>query len=383
MRTVEVPVEPALIEWAVARAHLDEVARSKLPIDEWIRGETRPTFRQLEALATASNTPIGMLFLREPPRLDLPLPDFRTVGSGVVPGASLELFHAIHLMQRRQAWFREYLQDAGHGPLDFVGSHTTAKSASQAANEVRSALSFPVLGRSADRDWNATRSRLVTAIEGMGVLVAIMGYVAANTRRVLDVKEFRGFSFADSIAPAIFVNGRDTKGGQIFTLIHELAHIYLGRSGVDNPLAGAQGLPEVELWCNQVAADVLVPRDDLLENFDADEPLEQSIQQLVWRYRASGLVVLSQLHTAGVLAWDEYREAWQRERAAALEAIASKDSDGGNYYNNAQLMAGRRFLRTILADVGRGKTTPTEAMSLLETRSLKALRGLTERHGAA
>jgi Zn-dependent peptidase ImmA (M78 family) len=226
--------------------------------------------------------------------------------------------------------------------------------------------------------WQETRNTLVNAAESAGVLVMIAGYIG-STHRGLDVDEFRGFCLIDDIAPALFVNGKDSKAAQMFTLLHEIGHILLGMSALDRPDLDVRDGHDVERWCNAVAAHVLVPLPDLRARFDPDQPIEASLEVLTDRYRASGLVVLSQLLDLGLLNWERYVLERDAERARSLEALAARDSDGGNYYATAPHMISPTFLAAVAHETQAMRTTYSEAMSLLQARSLKSLEGLLSR----
>lgn len=383
MATVRVEIQPSVLDWAIERSGQEPTAFARFAVDRWREGSRQPTFRQLEDFARTARTPFGMLLLHEPPDINLPLPDFRTVRDGTVDQPSTDLLDTIHAVQRRQLWFRDYLLELGHEPLSFVGSLTTATPVVQAAEQIRESLGYGIEQRRGG-DWTATRTLLADLTESLGILVMIGGYAGADTNRTLDPDEFRGFSIADDIAPVVFVNGRDTKAAQLFTLVHEVAHVWVGRSGIDRPEPGARDQPVLERWCNAVAAEVLVPRQVLLATFDADIDLEPQLPRLANVFRASGLVILSQLHDVGALAWDEYVEARNAGRARALAALEESRDDrstGGDWYLNLPIIVSRRLLAAVLADTAAGATSTTDAMHLIGSRSRKSLSGLFERYG--
>lgn len=174
-------------------------------------------------------TPLGYFFLDAPPDESLPIPDFRTVGDVPIGRPSPNLIETIQTMQRRQAWMREFVIDDGQEPLPWIGS----------AKNVRNVVSLSA--RILNVDWAESHSTWEDALrtlrnsaERVGILVASSSFVGLNTHRSLDPQEFRGFVLCDQYAPLIFVNGADSKSARMFTLAHELAHLWVGRGGLFN-----------------------------------------------------------------------------------------------------------------------------------------------------
>ncbi|WP_241993129.1 ImmA/IrrE family metallo-endopeptidase [Cryobacterium frigoriphilum] len=238
--------------------------------EEWTSGAGKPTLKQLEKFAHAAHAPLGFLLLPKPSREEVPIPDFRTVANVDLTHPSPNLLDTIYMCQKRQEWYRVYAASHGYLPLDFVGSATTSGAAEPVADAIRRRIGFNLDDRSAFANWEAALRKLIDLIEGIGVLVMVNGVVGADTSRKLDPQEFRGFALTDDVAPLIFVNGSDTKAAQIFTLVHELAHIWLGESALSDAQMGGRTNNDHELWCNRVAAEVLVPLASIRSDYGGE-----------------------------------------------------------------------------------------------------------------
>ncbi len=257
--TVRVPVSNTLLTWARERSRLarDELVSRFPALSAWEEGTKRPTLKQLERFAQATHTPIGYMFLLEPPEEPLPIPDFRTIGDAEIRHASPDLLDTVYQCQQRQEWYRDYARVHRESPVPFVGTFSVGMDIVEAAAQMSAVLSFAPGERGTT--WSEAFRRLIEEADNHGVLVMVSGIVGSNTHRKLDPQEFRGFALADELAPVIFVNGSDTKAAQIFTLAHELVHIWLGESAVDDPEMSAFSSNSTERWCNEVAAEFLLP----------------------------------------------------------------------------------------------------------------------------
>lgn len=381
---VRVSVAPSILRWAVERAGWDdETTQRRAPkLDEWISGERQPTLKQLESFAQATHTPFGLLFLSEPPNESVPIPDMRTVGNTTVPRPSVDLLDTIYICQNRQEWYRDYALDHGAPRLEFVGSATTDTPLADAARAIREAIDFDLTERAVFTNSDDALRQLIDRIEAIGVLVMVNGIVGGDTHRALDPEEFRGFALSDPVAPLIFVNGADTKAAQIFTLIHELGHVWLGGSALsDAAMVVRDGVSE-ELWCNQVAAEVLVPLAALRRDYQG-ESTTQELTRLARRYRVSTLVILKRLFDAHFLEWDDYRSRYEAERDAVVELAKRRrgENSGGNYYNTQPLRLSRQFARAVVTSTYQGDTSFRDAFNLLGTRKHETFARLADEIG--
>lgn len=383
---VHVDVAPALLRWAVERAGWDEetTARRAPQFTKWVRGETRPTLKQLETFAKNTHAPFGFLFLPEPPDEPLPIPDMRTIGNVGVLRPSVDLLDTIYLCQRRQDWYRDYASDNGAEPLDFVGSATLDTPPARVAGDIAERLDFGVEERQKLSGNEKVRRGLIDRIENIGVLVMVNGVVGADTHRKLDPAEFRGFALSDPLAPLIFVNGADAKAAQLFTLVHELAHIWLGRSALSEAAMDSREGRTEEQWCNSVAAEVLLPLNDLRPD-DGGQVTVEELERLAKRYKVSTLVVLKRIFDAGFLTWDEYTERYRGEYERVMSLVKDKngDSGGGNYYKTQPLRLSRQFAKAVISSTLEGSTTYREAYQLLGTKKHATFEGLAEELRAA
>lgn len=379
-----VEVKPELYSWAVERARGDWddfVARfPNLP--GWHSGSTKPTLKQLQKFATAAHAPIGFFFLPEPPKEVLPLTDFRTVASGKVEAPSPDLLDTIYVCQERQDWYRDFARSSGAAPLQFIGSATTQRDPTEVAAEITKTLGFSIEKRRECRTWAEALRHLVSQCEDTGILVMINGVVGNNPHRSLDPEEFRGFCLSDALAPVIFVNGKDAKSAQMFTLTHEIAHLWLGDAGVSNlSLSGKTSVAE-ERWCNAVAAEVLVPMAYLKAEFRQQSETADEIRRLCRVFKVSGLVVIRRLFDGGYLSRAAYDSAYSEE-ISRLSTLERSSSGGGDFYKTEAVRVSKRFATALLVSAYEGNTLFRDASRLLGIKKVSTLGEFAARMGVA
>ena len=361
---IRADVRPDLLRWARERAGLSAamLARRFPKLEAWERGEARPTLKQIESFAKATYTPVGFLFLREPPVESVPIPDFRTVENVHVGHPSPDLLDTVYVCQQRQEWYRDFARSMGEEPLAFVGSARPDADVLATASRIRDALGLDLDERRRLPTWTDALRRFIEQADESGILVMVSGVVLNNNRRRLDPGEFRGFAVADDLAPLVFINGADTKAAQMFTLAHELAHVWLGLSALSD--AQARWAPEhgVERWCNRVAAELLVPLAALRAEYRPDSELRTEMDRLARRFKVSTLVVLRRIHDAGGLTREELWAEYDRE-LDRLRALPR--GSGGDFYLTQAARISKRFARALVVSTLEGQTLHRDAFRML------------------
>jgi Zn-dependent peptidase ImmA (M78 family) len=379
---MRVDVRPELLDWALKRAGLNvDVVVQKLPkFPAWMNLEIRPTLRQVEQFARFTYTPVGYLFLQEPPIERLPIPDFRTLADGGVSQPSPDLLDTLYTCQQRQEWYREYARVEGHEPVGVVGQATVQSDVVATAASMRGILGFNVAERRQMPTWTDALRRFVEQAEALGVLTMVSGVVGNNNRRKLNPREFRGFALVDDLAPLIFVNGADTKNGQMFTVAHELAHVWLGQSALSDATAVSVPSQRVEQWCNQVAAEFLVPLESLRAEVRLNTDLFEESTRLARVFKVSSLVILRRMHDAGAIGRDEMWSAYEAE-LARLRTIPR--GSGGDFYLTQGARVSKRFARALVSSTLEGHTLYRDAFRLLGFSKLETFRELGKSLGPA
>lgn len=363
-----VELHPAMLRWARERAGVSDVEElvdrfPKLP--EWEAGETQPTLKQLDSFARAVHVPIGYLLLDAPPAEPLPIPDFRVMLGRTIRRPSPDLLDTLYACQERQTWYRDFAVSTRENEVKFVGTAEVQSNHEAVAAEMARTLGFHLQARDACSTWEDALRLFVRQAEGVGVLVMVNGVVGNNTHRALNPEEFRGFALADRLAPLVFVNGADSKAAQIFTLAHELAHLWVGSSAVsDASVAPDVGNRREEVWCNRVAAELLVPIASLRLELTQGEELQSALTRLARRFKVSRLVILRRLLDARWLDRDEFDVAWRAE-LGRLSAMAPTATGGGDFYRTTLSRVGRRFARALVESTLEGLTLYRDAFRML------------------
>jgi Zn-dependent peptidase ImmA (M78 family) len=353
-----------MLSWARERAGLtsEALARRFPKLLAWERAEDRPTLKQLEQFARATHTPVGYLFLQEPPAERVPIPDLRTIRNVHIERPSPDLLDMIYVCQQRQEWYRDFVRSMGEGPLDFVGSARIENDVVATAESLRRALGFDVEERRRMPTWTDALRHFIEQADARGVLVMCSGVVLNNNKRPLEPEEFRGFAMVDALAPLVFINGADTRAAQMFTLAHELAHVWLGQTALSDADAASFPDNEIELWCNRVAAELLVPLDILRDVYDRDADATTECERLARYFKVSTLVILRRIFDAGGFTREAFRAAYAEE-VDRLRALGR--GRGGNFYLTQGARLSKRFARALVVSTLEGQTLYRDAFRLL------------------
>ncbi|WP_010191744.1 ImmA/IrrE family metallo-endopeptidase [Bacillus sp. m3-13] len=359
-----VEIKPSLLSWALKRSQKGEELKRTFPkLEQWLKGESKPTLKQLEKFAKSTSTPLGYFFLKEPPVENIPVPHYRTLGDEDPPNASTELIDTIHTMQRRQQFISDFYIENGWHNIEFVGSYK-GKNPLELASIIRNKIDLPSDWAATIPSWHDALRFLITKLEEHRIMVMINGVVGNNTHRKLKVEEFRGFVLVNKISPLIFINGSDAKSAQIFTLIHELAHIWIGQSAIVEASPINTELNEIEVLCNRAAAELLCPSKEFKElwsmNFGTNV-----YQQLARYFKVSTIVVARRALDLNIINKDDFFTFYEDYKENNIEI---PNSSGGNFYNNLGVRLGNLFTRTIISEVKAGNLMYRDAYRLTGLR---------------
>ncbi|MDP4488173.1 XRE family transcriptional regulator [Pseudoalteromonas piscicida] len=355
-------INPKIVTWARERAGLsvDALAR-KLNVSDtekilkWELGGARPTFRQAQNIANVTSIPFGYLFLPKPPQEKLPIPDLRTIGNRHADDASIDMKDVIKQVMMKQEWYKEHLIKLDAPPLAFVGKFTVKDSVIEVAQDIRNILGVPLPQKGS---WEDYFRALIKGAEGARVLVMRSGIVGNNTRRKLEVSEFRGFAICDELAPVVFINSSDAPTARLFTFIHELAHLWIGSSGVSDI---EHSHAEEEKFCNAVAGEFLVPEEAFHRIWSQNTSMLANLTEISSQLHVSKLVAAKRALDCGAIDKEAYWKYYNTE----LNAFRNKKGGKGDFNRNAGAKNSTLFSSAVVAEALSGRMLLRDAGNLL------------------
>lgn len=368
-------INKKIIEWAIIRNgnNLADFYAQNPNVEMWIKGEKMPTVKQLEDFTHKVHVPFGYMFLSNPPEENIPLPFFRTGSNHKTSTVSLNIFHTIQIVQDRQDWLTEYLEELEFPVLDFVGKFDSLDNYQTIVNDIRRVLNLEPDWASKHATWEQALDFITNQIEEAGIIVTFNGIVGSNTKRPLDVAECRGFVLVNEKAPFLFVNAADAKAAQMFTLIHEIAHVWLGESaGFDNQNLLPADNP-IEKLCDQVAAEFLVPEIYFLDKWTKTNDF-QSLSRI---FKVSQIVIARRALDLNLISKSDFLSFYNNYM---LEFKIRKDNQGsgGNFYATAKKRVSVRFAAFVNNAVNENKLLYRDAYKLTNLKGDTYSRFITE-----
>ncbi|WP_314069987.1 ImmA/IrrE family metallo-endopeptidase [Campylobacter showae] len=360
MRTNEAFITPSVLEWAIKRAGVSAESIHK-KAEQWVSGKARPTFKQAVDLAKTLQIPFGYLWLKEPPKEQKIIPDLRTIGNGGLAQMPLELKTAVNDVKQKQEWFKEYAKTNGILKCEAIGRFKVSDDTQEIADDVTARLEIQdLVGSGCDKD--RMLKNLIEKIEKLGILVMRNSILRGNTKKKLNLDTFRGFAILDEFAPLIFINTNDSKAGQIFTLMHEVAHLWIGQSGISD--LDIRENNKIELACNEIAAKILMPKTKIqkaFREFDDDRRFER----IADRFSVSTLAVLNRLRSLSLLAPRRYQELYNAELERLSRIPKTRPSGAPPPEVMVRVRNGYLFTFAVTSSVLSGDETYTNGASLL------------------
>ena len=370
-RRQQITLQPELLRWARERAGLtqDDLAK-KIPVKldrvrEWEQ-TGKISIAQIDKLAAKTYTPLGYLYLPEPPDESLPIRDFRTRSGDAPTRPSPDLLETVYQMQRRQNWMRDDLIEGGADPLVFVGAYSLKDSHIEVAASMRASLGLAAGWAEDISTWSDALRFLRNRLDEIGVLVVFNGAVGNNNYRKLDPTEFQGFALVDEYAPLVFVNSADYIASQMFTLAHEVAHLFVGETGLSvfDRLLPADD--ETEQFCDQVAAEFLVPQQALQACWPTVQDLGNRHQAIARKSKVSAIVAARRALDLGLIERDAFFGFYDDHKRQGVGRRFT--GEGGNFWNIQKWRIGPRFAGAVARAAREGRLLYREAYSLTDLR---------------
>jgi len=369
MPSVHVDVAPEVIDWVINSA--TDISADVDVLDKlikWQNGDKKPTFNQIESISKKTRIPLGYFLLQSPPVEEFPILQYRTIDSLTMQNPSRNLVDTINYVESVQEWMRDYLVDYGYGRLSFVGSCKNEKNKKNIVKNMLDALSIKSNWHDEVKTKEEAFRFFRKRFEDAGILVMMSGIVGNNTRRSLDIEEFRAFTLYDEYAPLVFINANDSSSAKLFSLLHEATHIWLGENNLYNDRYGnADKVSDTEVLCNAVAAEILVPS----EKFKAEwanitqKRLSNKVQLLSGIFRCGTIVIARKALDHHYIKKSEYIAIVDEAMQRYIE-LRQKTS-GGDYYVTTASRIDNRFLIALDSSTKEGKTQYTDAYRLTNT----------------
>lgn len=378
-------VNPAILTWAreTAGLALPEAAQ-KVGLRDTRQGEGAQRLAALEAgegevtrplllkMAQVYRRPLIAFYLAKPPPRADRGEDFRALPEEQRADAAAAVDALVRDIRARQGVVRALLEDEDAPRVAFVASRRMTDGVPAVARALSEAIGFELREFRGQRTTEQAFNYLRRKAEDAGVFVLLIGNLGSH-HSTIDVEAFRGFALADEIAPFVVINDQDARSAWSFTLLHELAHVVLGATGISGGAMDAQ----MERFCNDIASTLLLPGEELagLDVRGADlAALQQRITEFSSGRHVSRALVAYRLRLVGALREDRwrtvsgaFRDEYLRDREERRQR--ERASEGGpNYYVVRRHKLGGALLQLVRRTLDDGALTPTKASKILGVR---------------
>lgn len=374
-------ITPKVLKWARESAKISKTdAAAKVSvklekIQEWEKGDSAPSLRQAKILAKAYQRSFAIFFLPEPPLDFHPLEDFRKSGSAPLSTSSIFIIREI---QQKQSWISENIKDNGENKLDFVGKFSFNNNPKDIADNILETLQIAPPNY---MNVNPIK-RWIDKAESKGIFVSRSSFI--HSRLKLNIDEIQGFAIADDYAPFVFINSADWNAPQLFTLVHELAHIWIASTGISNGLVpeirDSSKFHPVELFCNEIAANALIPNNFIYnipsKTFNSSQEVfniskNLGVSSYAFIVRALNLNLISQEKYKN-LKNESDQQFMEYMKAEANKKLRQKKKPGGpSPYLLRMNRNSKLFTQIVLDAFNGGRIEPNYASSLLHVKSNK------------
>ena len=379
MARIEALITPSLMRWAREKARLSieqaskKIKRPKEEIEAWEAGTSRPTIPQARKASEVYKRPLAVFYLPEPPKEFDTLRDFRILPVNYEPDYSPELSLLIRTAKFRQEWMREFLIEEGVPKIPFVGSSSLNDNPQDISRLILLELNLSPKEQINCRKRNEALRLWIDRAERAGIIIFRQGNI--------DLKETRGFILCDEYAPFIFINSDDAIAAQLFTLAHELAHLWLNQSGISNlepfERSFSDESQKIEIFCNRVASETVLDRTLFNKSWcdqNTSLSIEEQIENISNTFKISEEAISRRLLDDGNInremylelrkiyqdRWREYKEK-ERQRMKSVEG-------GPTYYVMKVFNNGYSFTQTVISAFEGGAITGRDASSLLDVK---------------
>ncbi|MCA6071623.1 MAG: XRE family transcriptional regulator [Endomicrobium sp.] len=374
-------INPNILKWAreaIGVSCLDVVKKiNKKSITEtnltnWENGNDFPTVGVAKILAKAYGIKFITLYLPDIPKNIKPLKDFR--GVETPNNFSKNFVFLMREIQGKQEWLREYLLSQKRESLTFVGSLAISDSIDEVVSTLNKILLSDIEMHS--KAENSLKT-LTKKIESLGVFISIGSSFNGNYRNSVQPSEVRGFAIADKIAPFIFINSKDTKNAQLFTLIHEFCHLLLGETGISDTSSDNQN--PIESFCNKATAEFLMPTDKFIKVWhnNTRASLYDKIEILSAKFPTSPLSIIIKIFSLKLISKDTFNNTYKDYKNKLMDSInvwATKQKNrsyAANPYHRSFYINGKSFIEIVFEAYSNTAIMIKNACSLLGVKTGK------------